>query len=39
MSGGKKQIIKHTLRIKDSIGLKKIEEADKQFLVENNSGC
>ena len=25
MSGGKKQIIKHTLKIKDSIGLKKIE--------------
>ena len=30
----KKQIIKHTLKIKDSIGLKKIEEQDRQFLVE-----
>ena len=34
MSGEKKQIIKHTLKIKDSIGLKKIEEQDQQFLVE-----
>ena len=30
----KKQIIKHTLKIKDSIGLKKTEKRDKQFLVE-----
>ena len=28
MSDGKRQIIKHTLKIKDSIGLKKIEERD-----------
>ena len=34
MSGGKKQIIKHTLKIKDQIGLKKTEERNKQFLVE-----
>ena len=34
MSDGKKQIIKHTLKIKDSIDLKKIEERDIQFLVE-----
>ena len=27
-------MIKHTLKIKDSIGLEKIEERDKQFLVE-----
>ena len=33
-SGGKKQIIKHTLKIKDSVGLKKIEDKNKQFLVE-----
>ena len=33
MSGGKKQIIKHTLKIIDSIGLKKIEERGKKFLV------
>ena len=33
MSGGTK-MIKHTLKIKDSIGLEKIEERDKQFLVE-----
>ena len=29
-----KKMIKHTLKIKDSIGLEKIEERDKQFLVE-----
>ena len=34
MADGKIQIIKHTLKIKDSIGLKKIEEKGKQFLVE-----
>ena len=34
ISGGKWQIIKHTLKIKGSIGLKKTEERDKQFLVE-----
>ena len=34
MSGGKKQIIKHTLKVKDFIGLKRIEERDQQFLVE-----
>ena len=33
-SGGKKQIIKHTLKIKDSVGLKKIEDKNKQFQVE-----
>ena len=32
MSGGKKQIIKHTLKIKDSIGLKKIERETNNFL-------
>ena len=34
MSGGKKQTIKRTLKVKDSIGLKKIEEIDQQFRVE-----
>ena len=34
MSGGKTQTIKHTLKFKDSIGLKKIEERDREFLVE-----
>ena len=34
MPGGKKQIIKHTLKIKDSIGRKKIEERDKHFFLE-----
>ena len=34
MSGGKRQIIKHTFKMSNSIGLKKIEEKDKQFLVE-----
>ena len=33
-SGGKRQTIKHTLKVKDSIGLNKIEERDLQFLVE-----
>ena len=28
------QTIKYTLKVKDSIGLKKIEERDQQFLVE-----
>ena len=34
MSGGKTQTIKHTLKFKDSIGLKKIEDRDREFLVE-----
>ena len=34
MPGGKRQTIKHTLKVKDLIGLKKIEERDQQFLVE-----
>ena len=34
MPGGKRQTIKHTLKVKDSIGLKKIEERLGQFLVE-----
>ena len=33
-SGGRKQAIKHTSKVKDSIGLKKIEERDQQFLIE-----
>ena len=33
-SGGKKQIIKHTLKIKDSVSLKKFENKNRQFLVE-----
>ena len=33
-SDRKRQTIKHTLKIKDSIGLKKIEKRDQQFLVE-----
>ena len=32
--GGEKQIIQHTAKMKDSISLKKIEERDRQFLVE-----
>ena len=31
--GGEKQIIRHTAKMKDSIGLKKIEERDRQFLI------
>ena len=34
ISGGKRQTIKHTLKVKESIGLKKIEERDRKFLVE-----
>ena len=34
MSGGKRQTIKHTSKVKDSIGLKKIEKRDRQFLVD-----
>ena len=34
ISGEKKQIVKRTLKVKDSIGLKKIEEIDQQFRVE-----
>ena len=34
MSGGKGQTIKHTSKVKDSIGLKKIEKRDQQFLVD-----
>ena len=33
-SDGKKQTIKHTSKVKDSIGLKKIEERDQQFFIE-----
>ena len=29
MSGGKRQTIKHTLIVKDSIGLKKLEQRDQ----------
>ena len=34
MSGGKRQIVKHILKIKDSVGLKKIGKKEKWFLVE-----
>ena len=34
MSGGKRQTIKHTLKVKDSVGLTKTKERDWQFLVE-----
>ena len=34
MSGGKRQTIEHTLIVKDSVGLKKLEQRDQQFLVE-----
>ena len=34
ISGGKRQTIKHTLKVKELIGLKKIEERDWKFLVE-----
>ena len=33
-SDGKKQTIKHTSKVKDSIGLKKIEGRDQQFFIE-----
>ena len=34
MSGAKRQTIKHTLKVKDSIGLMKTEERDQHFFVE-----
>ena len=34
---GEKQIIQHTAKVKDSIGLQKIEERDRQFLIEKIS--
>ena len=34
MSGGQTQTIKHTLKVKNVIGLKKIEKRDRPFLVE-----
>ena len=35
--GGEKQFSPHTAKLKDSIGFKKIEEGDRQFLVEKLS--
>ena len=32
--GGEKQIIQHTAKMKDSVGMKKIEERDRQILCE-----
>ena len=37
MYSGKRKIMKHTLKVKDSIGLRKIEERNRQFLVEKNT--
>ena len=34
MYGGKRKIIKHALKVKDSIGLRKTKEKNRQFLVE-----
>ena len=34
MYGGKRKIIKHALKVKDSIGLRKTKERNRQFLVE-----
>ena len=31
--GGEKQIIRHTAKMKDSVGMKKIEEKNREFLV------
>ena len=33
-SGGQKQMIKHTSKVKNSIGLEKIEQRDRHFLAE-----
>ena len=38
-SGNKTKEIKHTQKIEDSVGLKKIEDKNKQFLIQNNSQC
>ena len=32
--GGETQIIQHTAKLKDEVGIEKIEERDRQFLVE-----
>ena len=32
--GGKRRKIKHTQKLKDSVGLKKVEDRNKQFLIE-----
>ena len=34
MSGGKRQSSRYTLKVKDSIGLRKIEKRDQKFLAE-----
>ena len=31
---GERQIIRHTAKVKDEVGMKKIGERDRQFLVE-----
>ena len=35
----KRQTIKHTIKVNNSIGLKKTEERDQQFLVEKIIHC
>ena len=32
--GGEKQIIRHTAKMKDSVGLNKVDEKNREFLVE-----
>ena len=39
MSAGKRKTIKHTLKVKDLIVPKKIEERDQQFLVKKINSC
>ena len=34
--GAEKNLIRHSSKVKDEIGLQKIEEKDKQFLIEKN---
>ena len=38
-SSEKRQTIKHTIKVNNSIGLKKTEERDQQFLVEKIIHC
>ena len=39
MSAGKRKAIKHTIKVKDLIVPKKIEERDRQFLVKKINSC
>ena len=37
--GEKRHILRHKVKVKDEVGMKKIEERDRQFLVEKIIHC